>query len=302
MAINTNQFGRTFQDRSHTFTVSNRPSSIDDDSDIYLFTVQGKRGNIVQVFPGLEYYFVPEPLTVNLYNNDYIHFCWTGSDSNSGSNDGIGESGTDRSNICPLTEEQYSKEHYSNIDNNTIDGAIGDLGTNYIDYLEIPLPDGIPDYIDYENIRNVTGSLMAGLSQDILNILCMPNGNSSGITLDNTNRTLCIEPVQVNQTGIWNFISTRNNQFGERSHKGTTRVVNQTTTSSPTTAPVPTLLPTIPTSTLPTIGETNGEFTTTDDSGENSDSDDGYVINVNYINLTFVLLQFVVVFCVSLIV
>ena len=44
LAINTDQFWRTFQDRTHCFSLKNR-----DDAGITLVTVQGKRGNIVQV-------------------------------------------------------------------------------------------------------------------------------------------------------------------------------------------------------------------------------------------------------------
>jgi len=95
LALNTNQYARTFQDRSYSFKIKARPTAevaADLDADtpkvlamaadakVYNLNVRGKRGNVVQTFPAVEYDFVPNQLAMEAA--DYVHFQWTGSDYN----------------------------------------------------------------------------------------------------------------------------------------------------------------------------------------------------------------------------
>ena len=104
-----------FQDRSHVFKLLTRPSEIPQDQTLHNIVVRGKRGNIVQTFPAVEYDFCPNNLKIN--NGDAVQFQWTGSNNHDNDghsdgqagDDGEGQGGTDRSNMIQL---YYNKVNF----------------------------------------------------------------------------------------------------------------------------------------------------------------------------------------------
>ncbi|CAD7936208.1 unnamed protein product [Amoebophrya sp. A120] len=97
---NENQMARTFQDRSHAFVIRERPSDVSSSARIVNYNVRGRRGNIVQVYPAVEYDFVPPDLEIT--SGDYLHFQWAMSDANNRGNAGNGRAGTDRANLVQV--------------------------------------------------------------------------------------------------------------------------------------------------------------------------------------------------------
>jgi len=118
LALNTAQTGRTFQDRSHVFKVMKVPdqgaqnAAMKAANKIINVSVQGKRGNIVQTFPAVEYDFWPKTVEMNI--GDCAAFQWTGSNTHNNGNPagdgqagdaGEGRGGTDRSNLIQIMDK-----------------------------------------------------------------------------------------------------------------------------------------------------------------------------------------------------
>jgi hypothetical protein len=184
LAINTDQFGRTFQDRSHIFEIRARPASIDSSAFIQNINVRGKRGNIVQVYPGVEYDFVPNEALVA--PGDYVHFQWTGSNTNPQGNDGEGVAGSDRSNIAQLREPSKVYPAHS-------------LDMNM--------------WLDSTSVGKYPDALQQGIA------LTQTAGNENSPYFD-------AGLIRMNAKGTFHYYCTRNNNFSNRDQKARLTVTN----------------------------------------------------------------------------
>nr|XP_039260203.1 protein DD3-3-like [Styela clava] len=189
VALNTAQYGRTFQDRSHSFAIKQRPASLTN-ANIYNLNVRGKRGNLAQVYPGFEYDFVPNILNVDV--GDHVHIQWTGSDNNPGNNAGQGARRTDRHNLVQLGLRPYAE---------------GDTGTKLTLGVNYP--------------RDIGDNFLWGETENRMKELAFGGYCKPGETLNDADAYFDFGAAKMSEAGVYHYFCTRNNNFSNRSQKGT---------------------------------------------------------------------------------
>jgi len=204
LAMDTSQFGRTFQDRSFTFKISKRPVGVSRTARLYNLNVRGKRGNIVQTYPATEYDFVPQYLYTRV--GDYIHFQWTGCDTNPAGNAGEGTDQTDRSNLVQIDRADSAYP--------VTDSWISSNPS------KVMLQDGAT------RVRFATLDQQNCLTR--AQILAT-NGNNAGNAEENVQNCGKLNAasqyfdggvLKMNKTGTFHYMNTRNHNFSNRDQKG----------------------------------------------------------------------------------
>jgi len=212
LATDTTQYGRTFQDRSYMFHISNRPGGVPSLAKIYNLNYRGKRGNIVETYPATEYDFVPKSLSV--FNQDYIHFQWTGCDENPAGNAGEGTDQTDRVNIVQTDGDKNLPATDDWVSSNTPMFESKSL-RQYMAMLGQPVNN--PNLcLNYTELLAQNGGNTNNADQDKRNCMKL---NAAGPYFNGG-------LVQMNKTATFHYISTRNNNFTNRDQKGTLYVNN----------------------------------------------------------------------------
>jgi len=206
LAVNTAQYGRTFQDRSYAFNILARPDGVKDSANIYNLNVRGKRGNIVQTFPATEYDFVPKTLEIKV--GDYVHYQWTGCDTNP-NNEGEGTDDTDRSNLVQMLDNTY---------NHPITDSDWASSAKKVQPL-----------FEDANQRLLMSQIGQTGCKTLAQLLSDNNNNQNAIEQDTGNcmkLNAALTPyfngglLKMNTTGTFFYMSSRNNNFSNRTQKG----------------------------------------------------------------------------------
>lgn len=258
LAINTAQTGRTFQDRSHVIRVMARPKTaaaatiaqLQPAVNVQNIVIQGKRGNIVQTFPAVEYDFYPKEATVKV--GDCLAMQWTGSNTHNNGNPGgdgqtgdagEGRGGSDRSNLVQLMDKNSTfpipldkiealtqasggviKDFFAESKvYQTYTGKEVDTGTKDPQTGEWSNRDAQLYFMSggYYNKEDYVGNDNGGQRPNL------GNNNELNVLLNNapaTMRSMTVCPTAT-AVGEYTFASTRNNNFSNRDQKLTIKVI-----------------------------------------------------------------------------
>jgi len=208
-----------FEDRSHIFKLLQRPTEIPDDLMIHNLVVRGKRGNIVQTFPAVEYDFVPNRLTIP--QGEAIHVQWTGSNRHDNGRPGgdgqicdagEGRGGTDRNNFIQLIDRKsnlVAPDHMHTLfDNSTWVWSSHDMGNSDNHGFNLALSMATSGYYHCETNDECARSVDNTLQDQLNNAPASYHGN-----------------IFVPSPGEYHYKCMRNDNFSNRSQKGTITVV-----------------------------------------------------------------------------
>jgi hypothetical protein len=258
--VDAKSLSAVYEDRTHVFSIRSRPAAFVGKNIVNLNT-RGKRCNIVQCYPDVEYDFAPHDLTVA--PDTLVHIQWTGSNTNNNNanNDdgqdgsaGEGAANTDRQNMAQVLDlaANFPIPLDKNQDNLWSRSTCYNMKGNYLS----TLPNGNANQASAYMVKtDATGAITSrndAATECAMYIMTSgqirsiaqaqaSNANTFNPTLDTAPPSL-IGGVVMQFNGIdttkgattYYYIGTRNNNFTNRGEKGTITV--DPTLKSPTGA------------------------------------------------------------------
>jgi len=220
LALNTNQYGRTFEDRSYAVVLENEVAQsqrrrmqasgapgedradVGDCDEVHELHLRGKRGNIVQSYPSVEHDFLPTMLVAEV--GDCIRFQVQLSDNDPPNNAGEGLPGSGRGNLALQSLGDKNVPLGTLGEQNFFNSVDEMFAYAYLGQEDLNRNNGNPTCLQEEQIDNNNNE------QNVRNCAKLnPVGPSVDAGL-----------VVLNNAGSWAYMSTRENNFSNRSHKG----------------------------------------------------------------------------------
>lgn len=219
IALDGNQHGRTFQDQSEVFRVEAAPEEMAGDT-IWNLNVRGKRGNIVEAYPSVETHLSGAILdSQELQQGDWIVFNTHNSWFNEENADGEGNDAMDGSNLCALDHPGKNfPMHSSRLEEESLWKGNLDVHTRMCNP-----PFNAPPQGDY---AGCTGTSCCQTYID-----AVVNGEMSDDDFEEHITNCGVINHQKPTDSVWfqvqadpgveySVVSTRNNNFSNRSQKG----------------------------------------------------------------------------------
>ena len=226
-AINTNQYGRVFEDRSFVGHIMDEDGiaagrrlqsradyeiEADECSEVHNLMIRGKRGNIVQSYPSVEHDFLPNVLIAEV--GDCIHLQLWLTDNDPPNNAGEGLPGSGRANLELMASEDKNKPVTRFDDQNFFDYPEIMFRWGFLGQEDITANNGGPGCLSEQNIDD---------NQNEQNAANCGKLNPMGPYYDAGLKELT-------RAGHWAYQSTRENNFSNRSQKAEI-IVNESTGS-----------------------------------------------------------------------
>eukprot|EP00753_Platysulcus_tardus_P004282 PLAT12528.2.p2 GENE.PLAT12528.2~~PLAT12528.2.p2 ORF type:complete len:756 (+),score=263.14 PLAT12528.2:76-2343(+) len=222
LAVNTNQLARTFQDRSFVFAIKARPTSIVGAKTVLNVNLRGKRGNIVQTYPAVEYDFIPNEVAAE--RGSVVHITMTGTDfgPRRGCNNARGGG--------PIADgglNANQRQSRANLALSTVQSTVlpGDIRTAAATAGKNPFvtASGQDDYQALQTMaflnQNTANCLTQTQLDNINNDQRQQANPKNCAALNQAKAVVDIGPLTVGNQGVYNFVDTRNNNFSNRANK-----------------------------------------------------------------------------------